>query len=132
MAGLVWQEPPQTVWPQGAEAYARAVRAGVHGVCQRYQPIIENEMKTQASWTDRSGAARQSLYAAVEPPTVGEVMGLIEFIMSHGVEHGAWLEGLDPRRNFAPTALGRKFAIVLPTLDKYAPIIWRDIRALFS
>jgi hypothetical protein len=132
VAGLRWSAPPQTVWPQGAEAYARAVRAGVHGVLQRYQPLIENEMKTSASWTDRTGNARQTLYAAVEPPTVAEVMGVIEFIMSHGVEYGAFLEGLDPRYNFAPTALGRKFAIVLPTLDKYAPIIWRDIRALFT
>lgn len=132
MAGLVWKTPPEQVWPKGAEAYVRAVRAGIHAVCQRWAPEIENWMKTGAVWTDRTGSARQSLYSNVEPPTAAEVVAEIELIMSHGVEHGAYLEGKDPRRGYAPTRLGNRFAIIEPALDRFAPLVWRDIRRLFT
>lgn len=132
MAGLKWSTPPQAVWPAGAEAYVLTVRRGVHGVCQRWAPVIENEMKSQAPWEDKTANARQTLYSVVEPPSAAEVVGLIELVMSHGMTYGAFLEGLDPRHGFSPTRLGRKYAIVLPTLDKYGPIIWADIRKLFS
>lgn len=121
MAGLKWREPPEKVWPAGADAYVRAVRAGVHGVMQYYQPIVSNEMKQERPWTDRSSNAIQGLYTAVEPPTPTQGGDTFEFIMSHGVEYGIWLE----------LANNSRYNIVIRTLDKYSPIIWRDIRSLF-
>lgn len=131
MAGLRWQTPPSSAWPAGADAYVKAVRAGVHGVCQRYQVEVEAHMKSTASWVDRTGAARQTLYAAVEPPTPAQVMDVIEFIMAHGVIHGYWLEGINYLKGFSPTMQGQKYAIIQPTLDTYAPKIWADVRKLF-
>ncbi len=100
----------------------RAVRAGVHGVCQRWVPEIENWMKSNRPWTDRTSAAVQSLHSEVNPPTAAQVADVIEVVMAHGVEYGVYLE----------YSHIRKYAIVLPALDHFAPLIWRDIRSLFS
>lgn len=129
MAGLKWQEPPEKVWPQGADAYVRAVRAGVHGVCQRWVPEIENWMKANRPWQDRTANAAQSLYSAVEPPSAAQVVDAIEVIMSHGVIYGWYLEGFKP--DATPMLRGPEYAVVLPALDHFGPLIWRDIRALF-
>lgn len=129
MAGFTWTQPPQTVWPAGGEAYARAVRAGVHGVCQRWAPAIENWMKQNKVWEDRTANAVQSLYSAVEPASAAEVVGMIEVVMAHGVEYGTYLEGYLP--DGSPMLRGSQYAIVLPALDRFGPLIWRDIRALF-
>lgn len=132
MAGFKWTAPPQQVWPPGAAAYVAAIRRGIHGVMQRWAPEIENYMKSQASWVDRTANARQTLYSNVEPPTAAEVVDMIELIMAHGVYYGAYLEGFDPRFNFSPTRQGPKYAIVLPALDAFGPRIWADIVRMLS
>lgn len=132
MAGLKWTQPPDKVWVQGAEAYVLAVRRAVHGVCQRWAPEIENWMKTGAVWTDRSSNARQSLYSQVQPLTPAEVVDTIELIISHGMIYGSFLEGYDYRHNFAPTRQGKKYAIVEPALDYFAPKVWADVMKLFT
>lgn len=132
MAGFKWQTPPDKVWPAGAEAYVRAVKRGIHGVMQRWAPEIENYMKSNASWQDQTANARQTLHSAVEPPTAAEVVSMIELIMAHGVIYGAYLEGYDPRYNFAPTRQGSRYAIIEPTLDYFAPRVWADVVRLFS
>ena len=132
MAGLEWRTPPIEAWPKGAEAYVRAVRAGIHGVCQRWAPEIENWMKQNAVWTDRTSNARQGLYAQVNPESPAEVISLIEVAIAHGVDYGAYLEGYDPRHGYARTGLGNRVAIIEPALDRFGPLIWRDIRGLFQ
>lgn len=129
-SGFKWSAPPDKVWPAGAEAYARAVRAGVHGVCQRWVPEIENWMRSNRPWTDRSSAAVQSLHSEVNPPSAAEVVGLIEVIMAHGVEYGTYLEGF--KMDGTPMMRGQQYAVVMPALDHFGPLIWRDVRSLFS
>lgn len=123
MAGFKWSAAPDKVWPAGAEAYARAVRAGVHGVALKWSAILTNELKQNAPWSDKTGNARQGLYSAVEPPTPAQVTGLIELIISHGaaVDYSIFLE----------LANAGRFAIIGPTLDAAAPRVWADIRSLF-
>lgn len=132
MAGFKWTTPPLAVWPQGAEAYVRAVIRGVHGVMQKWSPVIENYMKTEKTWVDRTANAVQALHAEIVPPTAAEVVSTLELIMAHGVIYGAYLEGFDPRYNFAPTRQGSRYAIIEPTLDYFAPRVWADVVRLFS
>ena len=132
MSGFKWTVPPQKEWPKGAAAYAKAIRRGVHGVMQRWAPEIENWMKAGAPWTDRTSNARQALYAVVDPPTSAQVVALIELVMAQGMLYGAYLEGFDPRYNFAPTQQGQKYAIVMPALDHFGPLIWADIKKMLS
>lgn len=129
MAGLVWQTPPQTAWPAGAEAYARAVRAGVHGVMMRWAPEIEAWMKSNASWVDRTGNARQGLRSEVLPRTAAEVVGLIELNMFHSVTYGVYLEGYLP--DGTPMMRPSAYKIIEPALDHFGPRVWADVRSLF-
>lgn len=132
MAGFKWTAPPQDVWPPGAAAYAAAVCRGVYGVMQRWEPEIENWMKANKLWVDRTANAVQTLYTEVVPPSPAEVIDEIAMIMAHGVEYGAFLEGFDPRFSFSPTRQGQKYAIVGPALDRFGPLIWADIVRMLS
>ena len=129
-SGLKWQNPPQEAWPKAADAYIKAVRRGVHGVLMAAAPGVEAEMKSEAPWTDRTTNARQGLYTAVEPMSGPENAPILEFIMAHSVEYGAYLEGFDPRHGFSPTRQGQAYAIVVPTLDKWGPILWSRVKRM--
>ena len=131
MAGFKWQTPPTEVWPVGAAAYVAAVKRGIHTVMMRWAPEIENWMKSNAEWQDRTASARQTLWSRVEPISAAAVVNEIELIMSHGVFYGYYLEGVDPRHNFAPTRQGWRYAIVTAALDEFGPRVWADIQRLF-
>lgn len=130
MAGFTWKVPPQDVWPQGTAAYIAAIKRGVHGVMLYHSPIIQNWMKAEAEWRDRTGAARQTLYTEVDPMSPAAVVNEIELIMAHGVIHGWWLEGYRPD-SLSPTRQGQRFAIVQPALDRFGAAIWADVQRLF-
>jgi hypothetical protein len=132
MAGFIWKVPPQDVWPQGTAAYMAAIKRGVHGVMLYWAPQIENWMRSEAPWQDRTANARQTLYAQVEPMAPAEVVNSIELIMAQGVIYGWFLEGYDYRHGLSPTRQGRRYAIVQPALDRFGPAIWRDIVRLFQ
>ena len=122
MAGLRWTVPPQTAWPALAANYRQAIERGVHAIAQRWAPEIENYMKSNAPWTDRTGNARGALYSKVEPPTPAQIRGMIEIWLGHGMDYGIFLE----LRNAG------RYAIVNPALDYFAPRIWADVRRMLS
>ena len=130
MAGFTWKVPPQDVWPQGTAAYIAAIRRGVHGVMLFYAPQIENWMRENAKWIDRSANARQTLYAQVDPMSPAEVVNTIELIMAQGVYYGWYLEGIRPD-TMSRTRQGKKYAIVQPALDRFGDLIWAEIVRLF-
>lgn len=67
--------------------YTRRKIAGMHALLQNWAGHLEDEAKTQASWHDRTGHARQSIHSGVE-------IGDEEFVLylAHGVEYGGFLE----------------------------------------
>ena len=113
-----WDRAPTDVWPEMTDAYVRTIREAVRALADRYAPEIEAYMKVNAPWTDRTGNARQTLYAEVEQVA----LDMADIILSHGVEYGVNLE-LD---------YGGRYAIIGPTMDIFAPRIWRDIVRLMS
>lgn len=68
--------------------------------------------KEQASWADRSGDAREGLDVDVESSGDGIVLTLF-----HTVDYGQWLE----------TIQNGRFAVIMPTLELYAPELKRRI-----
>lgn len=130
MAGFTWKVPPQDVWPQGTAAYIAAIKRGVHGVMKRYEAEILTYMRTNAPWEDKTGAARQTLYTEVNPPTPADVIKEIELIMAHGVFYGWYLENFNPVTN-RPMMRPPRWQIIEPTLDYFGPRIWNDIQRLF-
>lgn len=64
-----------------------------------------DDAKANAPWADRTGAAREGLEVDVDNEG-GEVV----VTLMHTVEYGIWLETIQSGR----------FAIIMPTLEKYA------------
>lgn len=62
---------------------------------------LQNYMKQNRPWTDRTGQARQRLTAHVETVPKG-----YQIVLSHGVDYGVWLE----------LAHEKRFAIIHPTI----------------
>lgn len=118
MPGLTWQTPPQRAFAELAGNYRQTIERGIYAICQSRAPEIEQWMKDNAPWTDRTGNARQALYTEVNW-MVGE---MIELIMAHGMDYGIYLE----LRNAG------RYAIIAPTLDRFGPLIWADVRRMLS
>lgn len=118
MTSINWQNPPDKAWGELADAYRAAIHQGVQAIAQRWAPEIENWMKENAPWTDRTGNARQTLHTEVQ-----SVAGnMVRIIMAHGMEYGIWLEVRHAGR----------YAIIGPALDHFAPKIWQDVVRMVS
>lgn len=75
---------------------------------------VEAYAKSNAPWSDQTGAARAGLTASVFVED-----GEIVLELAHTVEHGIWLE----------TIQDGAFAIIMPTLEALGPTIIRDAGA---
>jgi hypothetical protein len=69
-----------------------------------------------APWADRTGSARAELDVEVD-----EHLGEVTLTLAHGVDYGHWLEVIQNGR----------FAIILPTLEHFAPQIMRKAGAAY-
>ncbi|MCC6454201.1 MAG: hypothetical protein IT328_04610 [Caldilineaceae bacterium] len=124
-SGFTWTDPPSALFPAGMEVYVTKIHVGVKAIAEKWAPEIENWMRANAPWTDRTANARQSLWS-----DVNEVVGvMVEIIMAHGVEYGTYLEGWDPRHSRWMQNAGT-WAVVEPALDHFAPLIWADVVAM--
>lgn len=73
---------------------------------QREAPNVENYMKNNAPWTDRTSNARNGL--AARAYREGDSIGILLY---HQVDYGIYLE----------TRWGGKYAIINPTIDAEGP-----------
>lgn len=108
---------PEDLWLEGFDAWVAKLELGLWTLLTRFEPEIEAWMKTNATWTDRTGQARQTLHTEVEL-----LIGEAALHLMHGKEYGMWLE----LKNQGA------FAIVLPALDYWAPKIWDAVLELFQ
>lgn len=116
--GFEWIVPPDEAFPELANEYARAIHVGIFAIGKKYAPLIENWMRDNATWTDRTANARQSLWSDVASVT-GEMVAII---FSHGVDYGIFLEVNN----------AGNYAIIDPALDHFAPLIWADVQRMLS
>jgi hypothetical protein len=115
---VVWDVEPEQAFGELADEYISAIHSAIRQIIQRYVPEVEAWLKANARWTDRTGNARQTLFADMEELT----NQFVELILSHGVDYGVFLE----------LSHGGSWAIVGPALDYFAPKIWADVQALLS
>lgn len=113
---ISWSNPPAQAWEGLAREYVAAIRRGVRTIADRYAPEIEAWMKSNASWTDRTGNARQTLNTDVHNLTAD----MVEIMLAHGVEYGIFLE----------LANAGNYAVIAPALDVFGPRIWADVQAM--
>jgi len=78
---------------------------------------IQDHMRNTAPWTDRTGNARQGLFAK-------GVNGAGEnaIVMYHTVPYGIWLE----------VRHSGQYAVITPTLQHEGPRVMTELRALFG
>ena len=116
-AGFEWKTPPTEAFEEAYTAYIKAVRRGVKAIADKWAPFIQNWMRDNAPWTDRTGNARQALHTEVHDLTTE-----IYLMMAHGVEYGIHLE----IRNSG------KYAIIAPAVDEFFNPIWKDVKAMMG
>jgi hypothetical protein len=80
-------------------------------------PEIENWMKSNAPWTDRTGNARNGLAARAYDD--GESHGIILY---HQVPYGIWLE----------VRFNGEYAIIGPALEYWGPIVMKGCEDLLT
>lgn len=114
--GMEWKETPEEMLVDLATEYARAIHTGVYLIFQRYTGEIESWMKSNAPWTDRTGNARQTLYAEVTDLANRFVELEIGQMMSYGI--------------FLELANAGRYAILGPAIDYFLPKIWADVQLL--
>ena len=117
-SGYTWILEPAEAFEKLAIAYHEALHQAVFSIAKRWAPEIENWMKDNAPWTDRTGNARQTLYTDVQD--VANEM--VSIMLSHGIHYGLFLEVKNAGR----------YAIINPSLDEFGPKVWADVKRLVS
>lgn len=78
---------------------------------------LQNIMRTEAKWTDRTAHARQRLTG-----TASKVSKGFRIALAHGVDYGVWLE----------LAHEKRFAIIQPTILVNANDIMKGLEGLLG
>lgn len=82
-----------------------------------YEPQVENWAKLNAPWQDRTTNARNGL--AARSGKSGKTHYIVLF---HQVPYGIWLE----------TRWSAKYAIIMPTIDKFGPEIMDTLQKILD
>ena len=115
--GFEWEVPPEQAFPPLADAAAQQIKVIVYQLMLSYAPRIEAWMKQNAAWMDRTGNARQGLYAEVEAFATQ-----VSLIADHSMDYGFWLE----------TRHAGRYAIIAPAIDHFYPQIVSDLRQILG
>ena len=100
--------------------YGQRVIVAVQAVAQYIAVKAQNEMRTNAPWTDRTGNARSGLFSFVQRAA----SDIVSIFLSHGsaVYYGIYLE----------TNYSGKYAIIIPTIQRLLPEINKMLRGIFK
>ena len=100
------------------EDYRRRCHEALHRIAEYFAPVIEAAAKENASWTDRTGNARQGLEGLVED--ISETM--VALILKHKMDYGVFLELSHQGR----------YAIIMPTLEQHYQPVMQMVREVFG
>lgn len=92
-------------------AYFNRTIAGLDALSEHYAGLMEAHAKANRPWEDRTGDARKGLFGS----TLHRDKKILSRV-SHSMEYGVYLE----------LANQGKYAILEPTVKKYAPDYFRD------
>jgi len=113
-----WEISPEVAFGQMTAAYIARIRSGVRAIARRRAPEIEEWMKANHPWQNRTGDAEAGLNTVVEDVA----LDMVQIILQHGVEYGRYLE------------LTRQgvWGVIAPAIDYWGPVVWRDVRAMLN
>lgn len=101
MAGKMRVDYDDRVLRKNVRNFDRRLRNDVSALVDYYADYTTVWLKTNARWTDRTGAARTGLFAIANHGQTFE-----EIYMAYSVNYGIWLE----------VAHDRKYAIITPAI----------------
>jgi hypothetical protein len=109
-----WTRPPTQAWQ--ARVYIVVLEASLERLLWSFAPRIEADAKINASWTDRTANARQTLASFVYQPGASRLALVLKQHMSYGV--------------FLELCNQGRYAIVLRTLQSYYGPLWNSVKEL--
>lgn len=116
MAEFRWIKKPSEAW--NVHQYVVILHRSLLSLLWYHAAQVEAEAKRNASWTDRTGNARQTLAAFAYAPQPW----VAALVLKQHMDYGKWLE----------LANGGRYAIVMRTLEtQYAPV-WKAVKDLVS
>lgn len=116
---VIWIKPPATM-AAALDKYGDRVLVAVQAVAEFIAGKMQDHARQHARWQDRTGNARSGLFAVAAREAAGKIVAIY---LSHGhtVYYGIFLE----------LARGGKYAIVMPTIEKFMPEIKKMLDDLF-
>ena len=125
MIRFVWVRPPSGMGRE-CKRRADAMEPALLGMMGQIRGDLENYMKANAPWQDRTGAARSSLSASANITGKGSVT----LTARHGVGYGGYLE---TGTNYNPwTGRGNKaYPIIGPATQAFYPEV-REVMDLIA
>lgn len=113
-ARIVWESNTLGV---GLAAFSQVVQNGIRIMMQYQRAKVQDYMRLNAPWTDRTGNARQGLFARDESTD-----SVYAIDIYHTVPYGIWLE----------VANGGKYQIIEPTMTEEGRRIMASMDKLMS
>jgi hypothetical protein len=122
--GFKWIKPPEAELIPNLNAYGARVMVAVKAVADYIAQKTQAEMRQGAPWEDRTGNARSGLFSVVDPSSVSAATDLVTIYLSHGqtIYYGMFLE----------LAHGKKYAVVMPTIEANLPVIEGMMKRIFE
>ena len=114
-AAIKWRPGPRALAESLEKVYHSRVIAAVAALVVLFSGKVEAYAKATAPWQDRTGNARQSLFAVTD---LAE--NTISLYLSHGMDYGKWLELCNQGR----------YAIILPALQAHYGEFMAAVREL--
>jgi hypothetical protein len=102
------------------DEYGVRIMVAIDALARYFANRMQNEMRINAPWTDRSGNARTGLFSFADSAATDVV--IIYLSHGHSVEYGKWLE----------LANQGHYAIIMPTLQRMVPEIERQLKRLLA
>ena len=119
-SGFTWTKPPSAELIPGVLAYGEKVKVAIRAVAEYMAQKMQAEMRQSAPWEDQTHLARNGLFVVVDEAA----RDLVTIWLSHGhtVYYGVFLE----------LAHGKKYAIVMPTIEANLPVIEGMLKRVFA
>jgi hypothetical protein len=112
-----WETAPSEVIIPRLRDYGGNVWEAVAQLAEFFARKLEAYARSNASWTDQTGAARAGLRAFVE-----RTAQYVAIYLTHSVEYGKWLE----------LSFGGRYAIIFRTLEVHYAELMNALRRLVN
>lgn len=118
--GFRWVKAPSAELVPNVEKYGNRVMVAVKAIADFWAQKCQADMRQNARWEDRTGNARSGLFSVAQMAA----KDLVTVYVSHGhsVYYGVFLE----------LSYGKKYAIIMPTIQRNLPELERMLKRLFE